>query len=246
VGLLQTQSAVTWRVKQKTESAIKRLPPLLEGIIFIFRDFPMLNIRNLELEDLPVIAQLHLDNMPLTFPDCRYYFNLMKLIYSSFLVNKEGISYVATLDNNIVGYVCLHKSSKKIYVKAFRNCPVAFCCNVIMLLLRFPFLFLKAVPRVLRTLSLSRSSMKPEMLDSDFWKEYYELRPIVVRTDKQGTSIADRLISSGENSLMSRGEKRYFLRVRKDNARAIAFYNKMGFTTVRYEDIRIVMIKNVK
>jgi ribosomal protein S18 acetylase RimI-like enzyme len=206
----------------------------------------MLNIRNLELEDLPVIAKLHLDNMPLTFPECRYYFNLMKLIYSSFLISKEGISYVATIDNNIVGYVCLHKSSKKIYISAFRNSPVAFCSNLLMLLLRFPVLFLKGVPRVLRTFSLSRSSKQPTTSDSDLWKEYYELRPIVVRTDKQGTSVADRLITCGENSLMNRGEKKYFLRVRKDNARAIAFYNKKGFTTVRYEDIRIVMVKDVK
>ena len=206
----------------------------------------MLNIRNLELEDLPVIAKLHIDHMPLTFPPCRPYFNLMKLIYSSFLVNEEGICYVATIDNTIVGYVCFHKCSKKIYTSAFRNYPVGFCCNVVMLLLRFPAFFLKGVPRVLRTLRLSRSSKQPTTADSDLWKGDYELRPMVVRKDKQGTSVADRLISCGENSLMDRGEKKYFLRVRKDNARAIAFYNKVGFTTVREEGIRIVMVKVVK
>jgi ribosomal protein S18 acetylase RimI-like enzyme len=232
--------------KQKTENVIKCFPPLFEEIILVLRDFTMLNIRNLESEDLPVIAKLHLDNMPLTFPECRYYFNLMKLIYSSFLVNKEGICRVATIENNIVGYVCFFKSSKKIYISAFRNCPVAFCCNVMMLLLRFPVFFLKGVPRVLRTLSSSGSSKQTTTSDPDLWEQYYELRPIVVRTDKQGTSVADRLISCGENSLMNRGEKKYFLRVRKDNARAIAFYSKMGFTTVRHEDIRIVMVKDVK
>jgi ribosomal protein S18 acetylase RimI-like enzyme len=206
----------------------------------------MLHIRNLELEDLPVIAKLHLDNMPLTFPPCRYYFNLMKLIYSSFLVDKEGISYVATLDNNIVGYVCFHKSTKKIYISAFRDFPIAFSCNVMMLLLQFPVFFLKGVPRVLRTLSLSRSSKQPITSDSNLCKEYYELRPIVVRKDKQGTSVADRLISCGENSLMERGEKQYFLRVKKNNTRAIAFYTKIGFTTVRYEDIGIIMVKDLK
>jgi len=206
----------------------------------------MLNIRNLELEDLPVIAKLHIDHMPLTFPPCRYYFNLMKLIYSSFLVNTEGICYVATIDNTIVGYVCFHKCSKKIYTSAFRNYPVGFCCNVVMLLLRFPAFFLKGVPRVLRTLRLSRSSKQPTTADSDLWKGDYELRPMVVRKDKQGTSVADRLIACGENSLMNRGEKKYFLRVRKDNARAIGFYNKAGFTTVREEGIRIVMVKDVK
>ena len=206
----------------------------------------MLNIRNLELEDLPVIAKLHIDHMPLTFPPCRPYFNLMKLIYSSFLVNEEGICYVATIDNTIVGYVCFHKCSKKIYTSAFRNYPVGFCCNVVMLLLRFPAFFLKGVPRVLRTLRLSRSSKQPTTADSDLWKGDYELRPMVVRKDKQGTSVADRLIACGENSLMNRGEKKYFLRVRKDNTRAIAFYSKVGFTTVREEGIRIVMVKDVK
>jgi GNAT superfamily N-acetyltransferase len=206
----------------------------------------MLNIRNLELEDLPVIAKLHIDHMPLTFPPCRPYFNLMKLVYSSFLVNEEGMCYVATMDDTIVGYVCFHKCSKKIYTSAFRNYPVRFCWNVMVLLLRFPAFFVKGVPRVLRTLRLSRSSEQPKTMDSNLWKEDYELRPMVVRRDKQGTSVADRLIACGENSLMDRGEKKYFLRVRKDNARAIAFYNKVGFSTVGEEGIRIVMVKDVK
>jgi len=184
--------------------------------------------------------------MPLTFPPCRPYFNLMKLVYSSFLVNEEGMCYVATMDDTIVGYVCFHKCSKKIYTSAFRNYPVRFCWNVMVLLLRFPAFFVKGVPRVLRTLRLSRSSEQPKTMDSNLWKEDYELRPMVVRRDKQGTSVADRLIACGENSLMDRGEKKYFLRVRKDNARAIAFYNKVGFSTVGEEGIRIVMVKDVK
>lgn len=205
----------------------------------------MLNIRNLEAQDLPAIAKLHIDHMPLTFPSCRPYFNLMKLIYSSFLFNKEGICHVATMDNTIVGYVCFCKFSKNIYTTAFKNYPVGFCCNVMMLLIRFPVFFLNGVPRVLRTLRLSRSNDRPATSDTDLWEEDYELRPIVVRKDKQGTSVADRLISCGEKSLMNRGEKKYFLRVRKDNARAIAFYKKMGFTIAGDEDIRIVMTKDV-
>ncbi len=206
----------------------------------------MLSIRNLALEDLSVIAKLHMDHMPLTFPPCRPYFNLMKLIYSSFLVTKEGICHVATIDDSIIGYVCFHKCSKHIYISAFKNCPVGFCWNAMVLFFRFPVFFLKGVPRVLGTLSLSRTSEQPATPDSDLWKGLYELRPIVVRKDKQGTSVADRLISCGENSLINSGENKYFLRVRKDNARAIAFYNKMGFITVRDEGVRIVMVKDIK
>ena len=206
----------------------------------------MLNIRNLELKDLPVIAKLHMDHMPLTFPKCRYYFNLLKIIYSSFLFNKDCICHVATIDSNTVGYVCLHRCSRKIYISAFRKFPVAFCCNAMMLLLRSPAHFLKGMPRVLGTLSLLKSGKQAKTSDCDLWNEHYELRPIVVRKDKQGSSVADRLITCGENSLVNREEKKYFLRVRKDNHRAIAFYIKMGFTTVGDEDIRILMVKDVK
>jgi ribosomal protein S18 acetylase RimI-like enzyme len=212
----------------------------------VFLERTVLQIRNIELEDLPVIAKLHMDNMPLTFPPCRYYFNLMKLIYSFFLFDKNGICYVATIDNNIVGYVSFLKCSNKIYISAFRNCPLSFAYNAMMLFLRFPIYFLRGLPRVLRTFLLTRSSKKPATEDSNSLGEHYELRPIVVRNDKQGSSIADRLISIGENSLANMDEKKYFLRVRKDNARAIAFYNKIGFTTVRNEDIRIVMVKDLK
>jgi ribosomal protein S18 acetylase RimI-like enzyme len=206
----------------------------------------MLDIRNLELGDLPFVAKLHMDHMPLTFPPCKPYFNLMKLAYGSFLVNKESICHVAVLDNSIVGYVCFHKHPKQIYITALRNSPLAFGSNVMLLFLRFPVFFLKGVPRVLKTFSLSRASKRPATPDPDFWTEQYELRPIVVRKDNQGKSVAERLMSCGETSLMSRGERRYFLRVKKDNARAIAFYNKMGFATVRTEGIRVVMVKDIK
>lgn len=205
----------------------------------------MLNIRILEAEDLPIIAKLHIDHMPLTFPPCRYYLNLMKLIYSSFLANKESICYVATIDNTTVGYVCFHKCPKKIYTTTLKNYPVAFCCNVLMLLLRFPVFFMNGLHRVKKTLRLSTSHNQTTISDFDSWEESYELRPMVVRKDKQGTPVAEELISRGENILVKRGEKRYYLRVRKDNARAIAFYNKMGFIKLRDENIRIVMIKNM-
>jgi ribosomal protein S18 acetylase RimI-like enzyme len=186
-----------------------------------------------------------MEYLPLTFPPCRYYLSLMKLIYSYYLFYKEAICWVATIDSNIVGYVCLLRCSKQLYISAFKNCPVLFCYNAIMLFLRFPNYFLKGLPRVLRTLTLSKQSKQSAATDSDLTKEHYELRPIVVRNDKQGSSIADRLISCGENSLAKRGEKKYFLHVRKDNPRAIAFYSKMGFRTVRDADIRIVMVKDL-
>jgi len=206
----------------------------------------VLGLRNIESGDLSDIAKLHLECLPLTFPPCRYYFNLMKLIYSYYLFYKEAICWVATMESNIVGYVCLLKCSEKLYVSAFKNCPVPFCYNAIMLLLRFPSYFLKGLPRVLRTLSLSNSYKQSSAPDSDLRQEHYELRPIVVRNDKQGSSIAVRLISCGESSLLKGGENKYFLQVRKDNNRAIAFYIKMGFRTVRDAGIRLVMVKDLK
>jgi hypothetical protein len=206
----------------------------------------MLSLRNLEPEDLPEIAKLHLDHMPLTFPSCRPYFNLMKLVYSSFLFHEEGFCGVATMDSDVIGFVCFHKRPKEIYASAFRKNPVGFCWNIAQLLLRFPAFFLKGVPRVLRALHLSRSGKPSTASVPDFWKDLYELRPMVVRKDKQGTPAAGQLISWGEKVLMNRGEDQYFLRVRKDNPRAIAFYNKMGLTTVADEDIRIVMVKDLK
>lgn len=206
----------------------------------------MLSLRNLEAEDLSAIAKLHMKHLPLTFPPCRYYFNLMRLIYSYYLFYEDAICWVATIDNNIVGYVCFIRGSKNLYIRTFKNYPVSFCYNGIKLLLRFPKYFLKSLPRVLRTLSLLKPSKQSAATNSDLGKEHYELRPIVVRGDKQGSSIAAGLISCGENSLAKRGEKKYFLQVRKNNPRAIGFYRKMGFRAVRDAGIRIVMVKELK
>ena len=206
----------------------------------------MLSIRDLEPEDLPVIAKLHIDHMPLTFPPCRPYFNIMKLVYSSFLSGKEGFCGVATVGTAVVGYICFHKYPKKIYTAALKNHPVGLLGNVLLLFLRFPVYFFNGVPRVLKTLRSSRSAKEPTSSVSDLWKETYELRPMVVRKDNQGTPAAGQLMSWGEKTLMDRGEKKYFLKVRMDNPRAIAFYNKMGLTTAASENIRIIMVKDLK
>jgi ribosomal protein S18 acetylase RimI-like enzyme len=94
-------------------------------------------------------------------------------------------------------------------------------------------------------LKLFRSSKPPKASELTSWEEKYELRPIVVRKDKQGTSAAEKLIRRGEKTIVNLGESQYYLRVRKDNYRAIAFYNKMGFTKLRDEDARFVMVKNL-
>lgn len=206
----------------------------------------MLSIRNLKREDLPVIAKLHIDHMPLTFPPCRPYFNLMRLTYSSFLFDKEGFCGVATMDDAIVGYICFLKSPKKVYTTALRNHPAGFLGNVLLLFLRFPAYLIKGVPRVLGTLKLARSAGEPAASVSDSWKELYELRPMVVRKDKQGTPVAGQMMSWGEKMLRDRGEIKYFLKVRTDNPRAIAFYIKMGLTTAARENIRIIMVKDLR
>lgn len=193
-----------------------------------------------------MIAKLHIDHMPLTFPPCRPYLNIMKLVYSSFLSDKEGFCGVATMDAAVVGFICFHKFPKKIYTTALKDHPARFLGNVLLLFLRFPVYFFNGVPRVLKTLRASRSAKEPAAPVSDSWKETYELRPMVVRRDNQGTSAAGQLMSWGEKTLMDRGEKKYFLKVRTDNPRAIAFYNKMGLTTAASESIRIIMVKDLK
>jgi len=60
----------------------------------------------------------------------------------------------------------------------------------------------------------------------------YELRPIVLRDDYQGSGLAEALIAKVEVALKEKHEEKYFLRVYKDNFRAINFYQKTGFIEV--------------
>jgi ribosomal protein S18 acetylase RimI-like enzyme len=205
----------------------------------------MIQIRKIGTKDPPVIAKLHIDHMPLTFPPSRYYFNLLKLNYSYFLDNNKAICHLATIENNIVGYVCVLRYAEKNYLNAFRKFPVQFCGNAVMLLLRFPTYFFKRASRVLRILLSLRVGKQTATPDFGFLERHYELRPIVVKKDLQGTTVAERLISCAESVLVKKSQKKYFLRVKKDNPRAIAFYHKMGFTTIGDEGIRIVMMKDI-
>lgn len=207
----------------------------------------ILSIRNLELADLDSIARLHLDHMPLSFPKCKYYFNLLKISYSSFLNNKESFCVVANIDNEIVGYVCLVKCLRRLHIKAFKNYPLKLFRNIIMLICRYPVLFLKDSPRRLQSLSRSGrtgAGKQHVMLTPHFDEINYELRPIVVRADYQGTSLSHVLMSYAEKLLKDNGVKKYFLRVRVDNIRAINLYRKFAFKRVGFEgEIRVVMVK---
>ena len=228
--------------KTENRELNKTSSPIEKRVDLNYDNNTTLNIRNLDLADLDSIAKLHIDHMPISFPKCKYYFNLLKISYSSFLNRKENFCFLANNDNGIVGYICLIKSLRGLYIAAFKNHPISLFYNIVILICKFPVLFLKGLPRRLRCF-LPWSGKK---LTPNFRKINYELRPIVVRADYQGSSVARTLMSYAEDILREKGEKEYFLEVRVNNIRAVNFYRKIGLKLVWFDgDIRYVMVKTL-
>lgn len=178
----------------------------------------------LELKDIEAIAKLHIDYLSLSFPKNDYYYNLLKIYYSALLNSKTNFCLVGCVEGDVVGYICFVNSFVNIYKQILKGMKRELFSNIIKCVFYYAVDYLFFLKR--QSLLFFRNLYIEEMGFRRFI--IYELRPMVVAKTYQGTSMASTLIKAAEKILLAKGEKRYFLRVKKDNIRAINFYLKVG------------------
>jgi ribosomal protein S18 acetylase RimI-like enzyme len=199
-------------------------------------------IRPFKTKDLPEIANLHLKYLSTNFCTRRHSVKLLSFYYQS-LSEAGQISYVAEVKGDVAGFVCVLISPKAVYLHQIRKYFLKSLLNISEMIackichnpavnLRF---FMSHLQNLLGNRQNSALSQQKDGLP--------ELRPIVVRPDLQGTSVARSLMAAAENDLRARGISRYFLWVENYNLRAVNFYRRIGFIAKEEVENYLVMEK---
>lgn len=196
-------------------------------------------IRKLKFEDCQSVATLHLEYLYTNIPVNKYSHNLLSYFYESFVISKGNISFVAEVERDIVGYVCLVTSLSDLKMSTLKTSFINIFRNIFLLFLISPKLILHEL------FSIGRSfiSRQPFSNYIDSQGKLWELRPIVVRSDYQGKGIAASLVARAEKALREREAHRYFLKVYRNNRRAINFYKKAGFVEKEREGGDILVLE---
>ncbi len=180
------------------------------------------------------VARLHLGNLRSRLLG-RPGLELLTLYYSTVIGGKGGCGYVAEVGGQVIGYVCgiWNPSVLRAIMLKQHWQPLLFWAIAQMLLK--PAMIFDVIGRV-------RSPARTEenaTID-------YELRPIVVAPSAQGSGAASQLVEALVADAERRGSQQVRLVVDMDNARARAFYAKVGFlptAVINRSGIRYVLCK---
>lgn len=204
-----------------------------------------LNILVDEWEDMESVANLHLEYLISSYTKDRLFKKLLIYYYDTCREDRNNKLITGDINGNIVGYACLIISLKKLYLKMIGKYFVVVPLNFLRLIY--------SQKPVLRKIMYPNNTIKTYFRRTNENRvqrtliNNYELRPIVVIKEYQGTNVAKKLLLHAEDFLMNKGEKYYFLRVRKDNVRAINFYYKNRFNVIGEDDEQtLVMGKTLK
>jgi colanic acid biosynthesis glycosyl transferase WcaI len=194
-------------------------------------------------EDIQSVVNLHMDYLPSNYNKNKYFKRLLRYYYETLRDDRNSKLISAEINGKIIGYACLVNSLRKLYLKMLGANIVDVSLNLLKLLyyqknnFTMKYLNIHKNNNVKNNKELQRISLKNK----------YELRPIIVSKDYQGTKVAYSLLLHAEEFLINKGEKYYFLRVYKDNARAIKYYYKNGFNVIEEDDEQTsVMGKTLK
>jgi ribosomal protein S18 acetylase RimI-like enzyme len=196
-------------------------------------------IRAIKKNDIKSVVDLHIQYISSNLIDCKYSRNLFMLFYNSFVDNNDNISFVAELNGAIVGYICVVKSLNELYLMTLSNNFIKVVINLMsLIILHAKIIYIEFINKGKILLRRRYSDLHLERQAHHFplrETQLHELRPIVVRHEYHGTELASALIERAESALKKRNAGRYFLRVYRDNLRAINFYRKAGFIDVGSE-----------
>lgn len=180
---------------------------------------PMVRIAPLAPQHLKSVAQLHIRYLRTQY---RGYAGrqLLTCYYDAMLNSGAACGYVAVELNKVAGFVCGVWDSDALRSTLLKKNFVHLVLWGSLQVLTHP----SVCVQLLRRLSgLSQAlGRSPE--------SEYELRPIVVEKQFQGTGVAGQLVNRIIQDAALRGYKRLYLITESDNFSANAFYRKMEFT----------------
>ena len=187
--------------------------------------------RDMQIDDLPAAAELHRE----VFQD---YFlghmgqRFLELLYSEFVSKSGTYAIVAESNGRLVGTVIGAVDLDPVFSEFYRGHFLALGWQVLIRFVRDGYIRRHIASRLPNAVSALRSRFglgKPSEPIVVVWPRP-QLLSIGVSRSERGTGVASELITRFCARMADDGVDAVGLSVRTDNPRAIAFYERMGWT----------------
>lgn len=204
---------------------------------------PSINIFIDKWQHIESVVNLHTEYLPSNYPKNELFKKLLFLYYQTCRDDRHNKLVSAEIDGKMVGYVCLINSLNKLYLKMI-GYNILFMVPILVNFIYYQKKYF--LRKILNKIFIKNNKYDNKKNQCKDLNNIYELRPIIVIKDYQGTTVAQKLLSKAEEFLVNKGEKYYFLRVYQNNVRALKFYNRNGFDIIRAEGEQLVLVKTLQ
>jgi len=174
-------------------------------------------IRDMRIEDVPVVVRIHLASFQgffLSFLGPRF----LKLFYEGIARHPQGVVLVSESDSGLDGFVAGVTDQSGFYKRLIRTRAARFAAASLGAALRRP----RIVPRLVRALGQSRQAERSAAQAC--------LMSIAVSPGASGQGTGQALVSSFSKAMAARGIREYCLTTDRDgNDRVNQFYLRLGF-----------------
>lgn len=195
----------------------------------------MIQYKIATLVDMPEVAKVHQKCFPGTFI-ASFGQKLITDYYTEFF-NENPLFVLVEKDGAIEGFCMGYITGSEARNNFMSKFKVRLAFRMLYLCMTFNKL---AIQKCLAFVMPKKNSAPSKKIVADA-----DLLSICVTDNMKGSGAAKELVCKFEDLLKARNVKNYTLAVYKDNARAIGFYNKMGFETVAETFDEYKMIKSI-
>ena len=176
-------------------------------------------IRKADINDVDGIVDIHLaafESFFLSSLGKRF----LRLYYSSFINNNEGVVYCATKEEIIVGFSASSYVSRGFNSSLIKHNLFKFGIEAVILLFSRP----KALVRLVN--NMNKESIDDEIKD---YGSYAELYSIAVSPSCQGEGVGRKLLTATEEDVKKHNESISLTTDFYNNDKTITFYHSLGY-----------------
>ena len=181
-----------------------------------------ISIRNACLEDVERIVSIHLEAFKGFFLT-QLGESFLRLYYSSFIQNPQGIILCAFMEDEVVGFSACSTISRGFNQSLIKSHPFCFLWEGFKTLISSP----KSVVRLLLNLNKGEKNI-------DDSGQYAELFSLAVNPGFQNQGIGGQLLKATEKQISDYNKQITLTTDFYDNDEVIGFYHNMGYSDLYY------------
>lgn len=181
-------------------------------------------IRKIKTSDMVSIAQIHKQCFQDTLLT-KFGNKFLQAYYMAYIEDNPDTSYVYINETGQpIGFLIGIMNGNITRNNFFKNNFLMFIISILQVLIQYRIAFIKQIfPKIKGVFNKPKEDFRDKIGSKG------GILSIAILDQYRGKGIAEQLVNSFEEAYYNKGERVYNLGVKKDNLRAIKFYEKIGF-----------------